>query len=137
MTKFSFSAPQTYICELNQYSSVLLLKGKTWQEKLVLLQKYWERKHDSSFEGHSSHFSYIWLFGLNFLFWWLYLLVFVVPLTKISNFLRNTDHYFFLISKSKYILLSGIHQLERENFELRTQLGVFTSCGEISGNTTF
>lgn len=40
MTKLNFSSPQTYIYELNQYSSALPLKRQAWQEgKLGLLMK--------------------------------------------------------------------------------------------------
>lgn len=116
MTKFSFSAPQTYICELNQYSSVPLLKGKTWQEKLVLLPKYWERRQDSSFEGHSSHFSYFWLFGLHFLFWWHYLLVFCCSPDK--NIKLTKEYWPLFFSHFKIKIYSPVWNISARNRKL-------------------
>jgi len=45
MTKLNFTAPQTYIYELNQYSSAFPLKRQAWQEeKLGLLIKILRKK---------------------------------------------------------------------------------------------
>lgn len=93
MTTFNFSAPQTYICELNQYSSALLLKGELDKREACSTYKNTEKESKIAVSKDilliTAAFDYLVCI---FCFRGLYLLVFVLPLTKIPNLLRNINY---------------------------------------------